>query len=755
MRQLRRLVQPEMKGWSDRELLQQFAEQRQEAAFEVLVHRHGPLVLGVCRRLLRHEHDAEDAFQATFLVLARKAATMSWQTSVSTWLYAVACRVAGKARSRRRTRFFHERRARQRSPVSVEPQDNGAAVGALLDEELDRLPERYRFPILLCCLHGKRREEAAKELRWSAGAIKGRLERGRQLLRQRLARRGIVLSTLSLASLLSQQAFAAVPRALADVTATAATAIVSGKTAALGLVSAPVAALSEGVLNAMFWSKLRFAVVVLVALGLVGTGAGTLVHRLLAYSPAQAKQKNPAAAAPADQAKKDGKQPEKKPDVTGVIAAVADAGQRLTLELPAKIKGDPPTTIEIRINDKTKLAYFGVDSAGETPTVGYVAQVWLVEGSTDTAAGVRMGRKDISNQKGPDFSGVITAVSTDLKNITLEIPSQVKGEPTTKTDLKLTDKTKFSYFGVDSVGQLPTIGYSALVWLVENSKDTAAGIRLGLKNGGGQAPDDQDVPKKGKKQQGPSLQGVLKAIDPAKGEIQVGVASIKDGKKEKEEKSFPLAKDVRVVLEESFSKDQPLPEGKLTDLTPDTIVTLRLAEDKKTVAGISARGPSIHGSVSAVDVAGNAITLALKEDGQRVDKTFVLDKQAKILLNDGLGSKDQPVQDREGKLADLSDGTGVAIQLSVDRKRGLGVRVFGKNLRGTLKGLDMGNNTITIEVKEDGALVEKTFTLAKNARLLDLLQGTGIVVHLSVFDKQIVVSAHGLKEGSEEKEQDE
>jgi hypothetical protein len=470
--------------------------------------------------------------------------------------------------------------------------------------------------------------------------------------------------------------------------------------------------------------------------------AGIAVHQALAGNPVAAD----------DQAKKDANQPEKTHDVTGVIRAVADDGRRLTLELPAKIKGDPPTTIDIRLTDKTRLSYFGVDASGETPTVGYVAQVRFVNGSADTAAGVRLGRKDADNQKGPDFSGVIAAVATDLKTITLEVAPEVKGQPPTKVDVKLTDKTKFSYFGVDSAGQLPTIGYSALVWLVESSKDTASGVRLGVKNGG-QGPGDQAQaePEKGKKDQGPDVHGVLNSVDAAKGEINVSVASIKDGKKEREEKSFTLAKVVRVVLEETFAKDQPPPDGKLTDLKEGTGVSLQLAADKTTVIGIRARGPILRGSVSAVDAANNALTIAVKEDGQRVDKTVVLDKQARILLNEGL-SKEQG--DREGKLADLSDGTGVAVQLSVDRKRGLCVRVFGTSLKGTLKLLDVGNNTLTLEVKEDGALVEKTFTVAKTARLVDLVQGSPVMVLLSVFDKQTVVLAQGLKGGSDEEKEE-
>jgi hypothetical protein len=174
-------------------------------------------------------------------------------------------------------------------------------------------------------------------------------------------------------------------------------------------------------------------------------------------------------------------QPEKKPDLTGVITAVSNETRTITLEIPPLIKGDQATSKEIHFSDKTKIVYFGVDAAGETPTVGYVAQVWLADGSQDMAAGLRMGRKDANSGKGPDFVGRIVAVSQDRKTITLEVDPKEKGEKPTRAEIKLTEKTKLSYFGVDLAGETPSVGYVALVWLVQGSKDNAAGIRLGVK----------------------------------------------------------------------------------------------------------------------------------------------------------------------------------------------------------------------------------------------------------------------------------
>jgi hypothetical protein len=189
-----------------------------------------------------------------------------------------------------------------------------------------------------------------------------------------------------------------------------------------------------------------------------------------------------ASVAVAEDKPKDADKPAKPPDVTGVIEAVSNDFRTITLALPPKVKGDAGTSMEIKITDKTRLTYFGVDGNGENLTVGYVAQVWLVEGSQDTAAGVRLGRKDADGGKAPDYNGVITAVAKDGKSLTVELVPKEKGDAPMKVEVKLTDKTKFSYFGVDQTGETPTVGYSVLVWLVEGSKDTAAGLRLGRKN---------------------------------------------------------------------------------------------------------------------------------------------------------------------------------------------------------------------------------------------------------------------------------
>src|SRR5262249_13124338 len=235
---------------TDRQLLERFAARHDEAAFAVLVRRHGPLVLGVCWRLLHDWHDAEDAFQATFLVLARKAAAVRWRDSVSNWLYEVAYRVATKARTDAGRRRGHERRAAKETrflgKTGLLTPNRDAAWRELCgvpDEELHRLPERYRAPLLLCYLEGQTQDQAAHRLDWSLRTLKRGLERAGQLRRRRRPRRGWPLPAALIVAGLSQSgATAAVPAALAYPTVQAALRIAAGQ--ALGsTVSAHAAAL--------------------------------------------------------------------------------------------------------------------------------------------------------------------------------------------------------------------------------------------------------------------------------------------------------------------------------------------------------------------------------------------------------------------------------------------------------------------------------------------------------------------------------
>jgi RNA polymerase sigma factor (sigma-70 family) len=265
---------PDAAGLTDGQLLEAFLGSRDEAAFGLLVRRHGPMVMGVCRRVLRNVHDAEDAFQATFLVLVKKAASIASRELLANWLYGVAYNTA-----RRANVAVARRRARERQVLEM-PEPEAAVANPwtelqpLLDQELSRLPDRYRVPIVLCYLEGKTRKEAARQLGCPEGTVAGRLVRARAMLARRLARHGLVLSSGSLAVLLSQEASACVSTSVASDTIKAATLFAAGEAAAAGVIPANVFALTKGVRRSMLMTKLTIATVVLSIVACVGLGIG-------------------------------------------------------------------------------------------------------------------------------------------------------------------------------------------------------------------------------------------------------------------------------------------------------------------------------------------------------------------------------------------------------------------------------------------------------------------------------------------------
>ena len=255
---------PDGAGMTDGELLARFLRSRDENALAALVRRHAPMVWGVCRRLLRNHHDAEDAFQATFLVLVRKAADVPRQT-VANWLYGVARQTAVRLRATAAKRGRRETQV-VNMPEPTVPEVRDADLQSVLDEELSRLPDHYRGVIVLCDLEGMTRKEAARQLGIPEGSVASRLARARAMLAKRLTQRGVVFSGGSVAAVLSAgSASASVPPALVASTIKAASLLAAGQAA--GVVSAKVAALTEGVVKAMFVTKIKSALAVVLLVG--------------------------------------------------------------------------------------------------------------------------------------------------------------------------------------------------------------------------------------------------------------------------------------------------------------------------------------------------------------------------------------------------------------------------------------------------------------------------------------------------------
>ena len=266
---------------SDEELLEQFvsgSEGSSEAGFTALVERHGPMVLGVCRRVLGDRHAAEDAFQATFLVLVRKALALSRREQLASWLHGVAWRVSVDARARAARRHANEQRRGMMTPAENMDQITHTELRSILDEELARLPERYRVALVLCELEGLSRRGAARRLGVSEGTLSSRLARAKTRLRERLTRRGMTLSAAALGLALGHESQAVtVSPWLLDSTIRVATLVGTGSSLA-GVASTSVTTLTEGVLKAMLLSKLKFAFLGLVTLALVTTGAGVIAQ---------------------------------------------------------------------------------------------------------------------------------------------------------------------------------------------------------------------------------------------------------------------------------------------------------------------------------------------------------------------------------------------------------------------------------------------------------------------------------------------
>jgi internalin A len=258
---------------SDGALLERFLDQHDEVAFENLVQRHGPMVLGVCQRVVGDTHAAEDAFQATFFVLARKARAIRNQASVGSWLFGVAQRIASKVRAQAATRRDRERRAAGMPHAETLDELTWQELRSILDEEIGRLPAKYQAVVVLCHLEGKSYDRAAGELGLSKSTLAGRLAKALELLRGQLTRRGLALSAGALATALTEKATAASVTALLSINVMkAAASVAAGKPLAAGILSTQAIALAEEAMKTMIGIKMKLVLLVLALSLTVGAG---------------------------------------------------------------------------------------------------------------------------------------------------------------------------------------------------------------------------------------------------------------------------------------------------------------------------------------------------------------------------------------------------------------------------------------------------------------------------------------------------
>jgi RNA polymerase sigma factor (sigma-70 family) len=584
-------------------------------AFTVLVERHAPLVLSVCRRLLGPGPDAEDAFQATFLILARRAGTVRWEACIRGWLYRVALQVARRARQRaERERRLQQAAARPEGASANDPTWQEGL--ARLDEELAALPANYRDVLLACCLEGRSRDEAGRELGLSPGQVKGLLERARELLRARLARRGVVIPAALLLLLLQPgSAPAATPLLAATVHASLAFAAGQGQG-----VAPSVLTLAQGVLSAMSLMKSLWAA----ALTLVATLA-VAVGVWASTGPGETPVAAPVVLAEIETETEPVVLQEKKltPILQGTLAAVDAAKNTVTIDIPPqkdKLVGEIPgakVTLPLTADATITLA-------GKPVKLGdiKIGETLLLKLTEDRKSVVAVIAGAVPEKKIPEVHGKLTAVDAEKNTVTLEVTIKTKtGEVSTeKTAFPLAaDATITAHGKPVKLGDLK-IGEPAIARLSEDKKSI---VNLVV------APEVKKVQ--------PEVHGTLSAIAVMGNTVTIEI-TVKTKTGEVSTEKLTLAPDAAITL-----NGKPV---KVGDLKPGEQAVAKLTEDKKSVVALAVgevkKVAVLKGKIKAVDAEKLTVTLTMPgKGGGEIEKTLPVAKDAKVTI--------------QGKPAELKD----------------------------------------------------------------------------------------------------
>jgi RNA polymerase sigma factor (sigma-70 family) len=678
VRTLREAALPrEEASLTDGQLLDSYVRSREEAAFAALVRRHGPMVWGVCRRILGRHQDAEDAFQATFLVLVRKAASVA---SVANWLYGVAHQTAMKARAMIAKRQGREKQVTAMPEPALERQALWDGLLPLLDQELSRLPDKYRAVIVLCDLEGKTRKEASRYFRLPEGTVASRLAAARAMLARRLARSGVALSGGALAALASENvASAGLPASVASSTIRAASLFAAGQPTTAGAISLKAVALAEGVLKTMLLTKLKIATAVLAVIALLGAGAAALTQKVLAEKPSEPAVNDKKA--PAAQPATENKAVEAPPTtVNGVVKAVDAPNNKLTV-----VYGVGETTFTV-----AKDAKIDIDgkpgSLTALPTGADVTVSQFVDPTT--ARSIQAGGRWY-------FGSPVRGVDPEKNTITIEDNREGARTFAVAPDAFIAADGKQC-----KLAQVPT----------------GAFVNLGL------AADQQTARSIGA--EGPHLGdcggSMVKAIDVEKRTLTFddkATAAVAG-------KTFTVGKDANIVID-----GKP---GALADLPEGSYINVTLSVDQQTVGTIHAQGAPVDcdcgGSlVRSVDPANDAITFDDKARAAVAGKTFTVAKDALISI-DG----------KPGKLAELPAGAFVSLRLRVDKATVGTLNANGPGLSGVVKAVDAANNSLTVDdatypVAKDALVVID----GKQCPLAALSIGASVNVNLRVDQKTV------------------
>jgi RNA polymerase sigma factor (sigma-70 family) len=720
-------------GLTDGQLLECYVVSREESAFAALVRRHGPMVWGVCRRVLRSHQDAEDAFQATFLVLVRKAASVVPRELVANWLYGVAHQTALKARAtgaRRRTR---EKQVKAMPEPALERQEIWDDLQAVLDQELSRLPDKYRAVIVLCDLQGKTRKEAARHFRLPEGTVATRLATARAMLARRLARYGRAVPGAALAAVLAQNvASAGLPASVASSTIKAASLFAAGQATAAGAVSVRAVALAEGVLKTMLLTKLKIATALLVAVAFLGAAAAALTPREQAAKPAAPPvQEQPAQAVkPPAPAPAVNKEAETLPTlVRGVVKAVNAEKRTLTV---AHREGETTFTVakDARIDidnrpgtlaglprgaDVTLSRFVDARTAGNVEAGGrwyFGAPLKAVDAARNTIT--------LADRDGDKTFGVApdACITVDGKHCKLAavppgafVNVGLAADQTTARSIGADGPHLGACGGsmvkaVDPVNHTITFDDKAVAEVAGKTFTVARDAVINLDGRPGKLAEVPTgayvnviltVDRQTARQlnvQGPPFLGdcggsLVKAVDVEKRTITFDDKA----RAEVAGRTFTVAQNAVIHIDGK--------RAKLTDLPAGAYVNLRLALDGQTARDVNAQGPAApcdcDGSmVKAVDVEKRTITFADTARAEVAGKTYPVAKDALITI-DG----------KPGKLTELPTGAYVNLRLAVDQQTARHVNAQGPAASGVVKAVDAAKNTVTVG--------DATYTVAKDA----------------------------------------
>jgi RNA polymerase sigma factor (sigma-70 family) len=549
---------PDETELTDGQLLTNFIERRDEAAFADLVFRHGPMVWRVCRRVLTNQHDAEDAFQATFLVLVRKAASVRPREMLANWLHGVAHTTAHRARVSAAQRGARERQVTSLPERSVTPAHSQADLRAVLDRELSRLPEKYRILILLCDLEDRSRKEVARQLAIPEGTVAGRLARARVLLARRLARQGCTLW----GGLLAANALGDVPPAAVSSTINAGSLLAAGRAAA-GAISVRVATLSGEVLKTMSLNRLKIGAVLLaVTLACCGVsaGVGTFPHVIRAATPPDAKTQEYRTGEPVRAGKYD---------------LLRTAGKFVVEKIEL-------STGTVTLSGGT-YTFREIDETGREPSVpyGHASRLFqvtsttrvIIDGKVAKLADLKTGssvfvKYVVKNRTDPDEQHEtlwIEAVGEMVVSGTILVRSVNLSECSITVELEDRDRAKTATYKVAKGAKVVVDGKELTF------ADLKPNMRASLQRS---AVNESLIVRITAK--GPRVDAVVRAVDAMKGRITV---RIKDTHLTAPD--VTVAKNARVILDGH--------DGKLSDLRVGMTVTLQMSAESEPgfVVGIS------------------------------------------------------------------------------------------------------------------------------------------------------------------------